>query len=248
MSFRVSAAGFEGPFDLLLQLVLRQKVDIGAVSVASIADQFLEEASRMGDIDLEVASDFALVAATLLDLKAAALLPEDPPAAEGLGDEPGLTPDEARDVLAARLEAYRQFKGAAAALSARADAWALGFAREAGPGPEFAGLAPDCLEGVEAEDLARAAARMLGRRDSPLLESGHIAPRRMPLEARVRQVEAEVGARRRLTFEELVAGDPTVQNRVVSILALLELERRGALSLDQPELFGAITITALGVA
>lgn len=248
MSYRVSAAGFEGPFDLLLQLVMRQKVDIGAVSVAQIADQFLAEAARMGDVDLEVASDFALVAATLLDLKAQALLPDEEPEPQDGEEGLGLAPDEARDLLAARLEAYRQFKGAAAALEARADAWALGFPRDAGPGPEFEGAPPARLAGVPPADLARAAARLLGRREAPLLESGHIAPRRMPLEERVRQVELEVGGRRRLTFEQLVEDDPTVENRVVSILALLELERRGELALEQPELFGAITITALGVA
>ena len=77
MAYRVSTAGFEGPFDLLLQLVTRQKVDIGAVSVSSIADQYLAEMHRMEDLDLDVASDFVLVASSLLELKAASLVPQD---------------------------------------------------------------------------------------------------------------------------------------------------------------------------
>ena len=94
MGYRVSTAGFEGPFDLLLQLVMRQKVDIGSVSVARIADQYLEEVGRMGDLDLEVASDFVLVAASLLDLKAASLVPEEEPAAPDEEEFENLTAEE----------------------------------------------------------------------------------------------------------------------------------------------------------
>ncbi len=247
MSFRVSTAGFEGPFDLLLQLVARQKVDIGAVSVASIADQYLAEVARMGDLDLEVASDFALVAATLLDMKAASLVPEEWDSRRDESDEEleGLSPEEMRDVLAARLLAYRQFRGAAAALAARAEGEALMRPRCAGPDPEFLNLMPDYLEHVRLEDLSRICARFVGRREVLLLESEHIAPRRLPLEVRVGQVDREVRARGRLTFEELLGADASVPNRVVSILALLELERRGALTMEQPELFGTIAIEAV---
>ena len=109
MAYRVSVAGFEGPFDLLLQLVMRQKIDIGTVSVSAVADQYLAEVANMPDVDLEVASDFVLVAATLLDLKAAALVQGDP--VEDTTEEDfddgyeDLTADEMRDVLVARLMA-----------------------------------------------------------------------------------------------------------------------------------------------
>lgn len=247
MGYRVSTAGFEGPFDLLLQLVSRQKVDIGAVSVASIADQYLDEVRRMGDLDLEVASDFVLVAATLLDLKAASLVPDEPRVDPD--DEPGefenLSPEEVRDVLVARLVAYRQFKNAALALGARAEAEARTHPRTAGPDPEFLNLMPDYLEGVELERLSTICARFVGRRETLLLESEHIAPKRLPLEVRVEQVDEVVRARRHLTFDELVADDPGVPNRVVSILALLELNKRNAVKLTQPELFGTIAIDAV---
>ena len=144
MALRVSTAGFEGPFDLLLTLVSRQKVDIGAVSVAQVADQYLAEVERMGEVDLEVASDFVLVASTLLELKAASLMPqEDGVSREGDEDLEALSPQEMRDVLVARLLAYRQFKNAAAALAGRMRAQALVHPRTAGPGEEFSGLAPD---------------------------------------------------------------------------------------------------------
>lgn len=246
MSFRVSTAGFEGPFDLLLQLVSRQKVDIGSVSVAQIADQYLAEVARMGELDLEVASDFVLVAATLLDLKAASLVGDDEqPDPELEGEFAGMSAAEVRDVLVARLVAYRQFKGAAASLGARQEAEARTHPRTAGPDPEFLGLLPDYLAEVELEGLARACARFFARRETLLLESEHIAAKRIPLETRVEQVGRTVRARRRLTFEELVADDPAVENRVVSLLALLELNKRRELALEQRELFGTIVIDAV---
>lgn len=246
MSYRVSTAGFEGPFDLLLQLVSRQKVDIGSVSVAAIADQYLAEVGRMGDLDLEVASDFVLVAATLLDLKAASLVPAEKPAqVEGDEDFENLTAEEIRDVLVARLVAYRQFRSAAMALGARAETEARMHPRTAGPEPCFLNLMPDYLENVDLATFGRICATFLSRRETFLLESEHIAPKRMPLETRVEQVDERVRVERHLTFDELIADDPSVENRVVSMLALLELNKRHAVLLDQPQLFGTITIDAI---
>ena len=127
MSYKVRTQAFSGPFDLLLQLVTRQKVTIGSISIAEVANQYLAEVERMRDLDLDVASDFVLVASTLLDIKAASLVPAEPAKkrAEVIEDEEdddelsSLDPDEAREVLIARLIAYKQFRGAAAALAAR---------------------------------------------------------------------------------------------------------------------------------
>lgn len=247
MAYRVSTAGFEGPFDLLLTLVTRQKVDIGAVSVASIADQYLAEMNRMGDLDLDVASDFVLVASSLLDLKAASLVPQDDPAPAVDPDEEfeDLSPEEIRDVLVARLMAYRQFKNAAASLGSRAESEARMHPRTVGPDPEFLNLMPDYLEGVLLSTLGNICAEFVGRRETFLLESEHIAPKRMPLETRVEQVDSHVRAVRHLTFDELVANDPSVPNRVVSLLALLELNKRQSVVLTQPQTFGTLTIDAV---
>ena len=131
MSWRVKTDAYTGPFDLLLQLVSRQKVAIGSISVAEVADQYLAEVERMSDLDLDVASDFVLVASTLLDMKAAALVPEggvtltQHAGEEDLDEEDdlaGLSPDEAREVLIARLITYKQFRNAGAALGSRARA------------------------------------------------------------------------------------------------------------------------------
>ena len=129
MSYRVSTQVYSGPFDLLLQLVTRQKVDIGAISISEVAEQYLAEAERIEALDLDVASDFLLVAATLLDIKAASLVPQEAPRKvdddeidEDLEELSSLDGDALREVLIQRLIAYKQFKGAAAALGARMQA------------------------------------------------------------------------------------------------------------------------------
>lgn len=131
MSYRVSTQVYSGPFDLLLQLVTRQKVDIGAISISEVAEQYLAEAERIEALDLDVASDFLLVAATLLDIKAASLVPQEAPRKvdddddefdEDLEELSTLDGDALREVLIQRLIAYKQFKGAAAALGARMQA------------------------------------------------------------------------------------------------------------------------------
>ena len=117
--------------------------------------------------------------------------------------------------------------------------------RTCGPDPEFLSVMPDYLAGVELPALAAMCARLVGRREALLLESEHIAPRRIPLEVRVGEVDARVRAAGHMTFDELVADDPSVPNKVVSILALLELSKRDIVRLDQREVFGEIAIDAV---
>ena len=162
MSYRVSTQVYSGPFDLLLQLVTRQKVDIGAISISEVAEQYLAEAERIEALDLDVASDFLLVAATLLDIKAASLVPQEAPRKvddddefdEDLEELSALDGDALREVLIQRLIAYKQFKGAAAALGARMQAESRMHPRVAGPDPEFLGLMPDYLAGITLRGLA----------------------------------------------------------------------------------------------
>ncbi|MEG0217554.1 MAG: segregation/condensation protein A, partial [Raoultibacter sp.] len=108
MSYRVRIESFEGPFDLLLYLVSRQKVAIGAISITAIADQYLAEVQHMDALDLEVASDFLLVAATLLEIKAASLIPHQRSEVEDEFED--IAPNEARDILIERLLNYKKFK------------------------------------------------------------------------------------------------------------------------------------------
>ena len=247
MSYRVSTAGYTGPFDLLLQLVSRQKVDIGAISIAEVAEQYLAEVDRMTDVDLDVASDFLLVAATLLDIKAASLVPEE--ASRPSGDEleeddelAGLDADALREVLIQRLIAYKQFKGAASALGARMEAESRMHPRVAGPDPAFLNLMPDYLAGITLRGLAVICADLDSRRETFLLEAEHVAPHRVPLELTVASVDRLTAAKGSCTFSDLIAGAETTDQLVSTFLAILELAKRGALLLTQEENFGEIVI------
>ena len=249
MSYRVRTQAYSGPFDLLLQLVTRQKVTIGSISISEVANQYLAEVERMADLDLDVASDFVLVASTLLDIKAASLVPDEPVTRrrealdpEDADDLEGLTPDEAREVLIARLIAYKQFRGAGAALGARAEAEGRMFPRTVGPDPEFLGLMPDYLEGISLRSLAVICADIDSRRETFLLESEHIAPRRLPVALTVATVDRLVRGRGRVTFSELLDGQETPEAVVANFLAILELFKRGIVRVRQDEAFGEIQI------
>ena len=246
MSYRVSTQVYSGPFDLLLQLVTRQKVDIGAISISEVAEQYLAEAERIEALDLDVASDFLLVAATLLDIKAASLVPQEAPRKADDDDEidelSALDGDALREVLIQRLIAYKQFKGAAAALGARMQAESRMHPRVAGPDPEFLGLMPDYLAGITLRGLAVICADLDGKRQTFLLEAEHVAPHRVPLDLTVASVDRFTMAHQTCTFRELLDGDATTEQLVVTFLAMLELAKRGSLTLSQDEIFGTICI------
>lgn len=245
MSYRVQTQAFSGPFDLLLQLVSRQRVDIGAISISEVADQYLAEVERMGELDLDVASDFVLVASTLLDIKAASLVPEDAPVRSDDEDEDDLadlSADEAREVLIARLIAYKQFRNAAAALGSRMEAQARMHPRTAGPGPEFLNTMPDYLEGITLRGLAVICADLDSRREGFLLEAEHIAPKRLPVALTVASVDRVTRAHPHTTFDELLDGDSTPEQVVVTFLAILQLYKLGSVRLTQNDNFETIDI------
>ena len=228
MSYRVTTQAYSGPFDLLLQLVSRQKVDIGSISIAEVAEQYLEEVERLQSLDLDVASDFLLVAATLLEIKASSLVPDDAPRVvldeEDEAEYDALDGDALREVLIQRLIAYKQFKGAAAALGARMEAESRMHPRVAGPDPEFMNLMPD------------------GKRQKFRHEAEHVAPHRLPLELTVASVDRVTISKGSTTFRDLLDGEATVEQVVATFLAILELAKRGSVTLEQDENFGTITI------
>lgn len=249
MSYNVKTQAYSGPFDLLLQLVSRQKLDIGSISIAEVADQYMREVQSMGELDLDVASDFVLVASTLLDMKAAALVPNEPQRArkeeeeEDDGDDlANLSPDEAREVLIARLIAYKQFRNAAAALGSRMEAESLMEPRTAGPDPEFMGLMPDYLEGITLRSLAVICADLDSRRQGFLLEAEHIAPKRLPIALTVASVDRVTRAHPLVSFSDLLDGDLRPETIVATFLAILELEKRGSVVLTQEHTFGEIDV------
>lgn len=248
MSYKVKTQAYTGPFDLLLQLVSRQKVAIGSISIAEVADQYLEEVEAMGELDLDVASDFVLVASTLLDMKAASLVPDhrtkakDADPDEEENDLSDLSPDEAREVLIARLIAYKQFRNAASALGARMEAEGRMEGRAAGPDPEFLGLMPDYLEGITLRSLAVICADLDSRRESFLLEAEHVAPKRLPIALTVASVDRVTRNHPLVSFTELLDGDLRPETVVATFLAILELCKRGSVILSQAETFGEIDV------
>lgn len=240
MSYKVRIDSFEGPFDLLLYLVSRQKVDIGAISITEIADQYLEEVSRMDSLDLDVASDFLLVASTLLEIKAQSLIPRERTELDEEFAE--LAPSEARDILVERLMEYKKYKNAAAVLHNRFIAEGRMHTRPFGPDACFLGLMPDFLAGVTVDALAYQAAAALARREVFLLESEHIAAKPIPVEVHVRAIHQRIRNRKKMRFSELVGPETPKEVLVVTFLAILELYKRMMVNLVQDEAFGDIAI------
>lgn len=248
MSYKVNTATYSGPFDLLLQLVSRQKVAIGSISISEVADQYLAEVDAMEELDLDVASDFVLVASTLLDMKAHALVPQDISLKSSYDEDEyddeldGLSPDEAREVLIARLIAYKQFRNAGAALGSCMEAESYMFPRSVGPDPDFLNLMPDYLEGITLRSLAVICADIDSKRETFLLEAEHVAPKRLPVALTVASVDRLTRSKGKVTFSELLDGQDTPEIVVANFLAVLELFKRGLVRVQQDAIFGEIEI------
>lgn len=243
MSYRVRIESFEGPFDLLLYLVNRQKVDIGSISITEITDQYLAEVQRMSRVDLDVASDFLLVAATLLEIKAASLIPSENE--EEVQEYEDLSPYEMRDMLVAHLFEYKKFKNAASALQMRYEAEGRMHVRTFGPDCSFLKVMPDYLKNVTLEKLGAICASIFSRQDVFLLESEHIAARVIPVEEQIEMLYTRVKKEKRVRFSDVVSAGDSSAVIVVTFLATLELYKRSMVSLSQDELFGDIVITFL---
>ncbi|MBS3974234.1 MAG: segregation/condensation protein A [Actinobacteria bacterium] len=242
MAYKVKTSVFEGPFDLLLHLVSRQRLDINAISIVEITDQYLHYVDRMNDLDLDVASDFLLVAATLLEIKASSLAPKEMPFL--VGDELDDLPiDEARDLLVARLLAYQQFKNVALELGARMESSARTHPRNAGIETPFVNLTPDYLGGVTLHTLAVICADLVSRRRTFLLAADHVATKPISLEAHCRDLASRLVREKIVRFSRMYEGSAvTPEVLVAGFLAVLELYKRGIASVRQDDLFGDIII------
>lgn len=230
MSYEVQLEVFSGPFDLLLQLIARRKVDIYEVDLAEITADFLTHLTEnLDELDLETATRFLVVAATLIELKAARLLPTDE--VEEFDDALG----DARDMLYARLLEYRAFRDVASLLQERLDRHEVFVGREVALEPRFTRLVPDTPLPIDVEDLARLAAVATAPREPEHVDLSHIRKSYISIRDAARSVLrelAEVGSRMR--FRELTDGHDR-GDRVVFFLALLELYKLGHLDLVQPD-------------
>ena len=237
MSYPVKLEVYEGPLDLLLQLVSKQRVDVADISISTVTDEFLKATSASEEVDLETASTFLVLAATLLELKSLKLLPKPRAVDPDLGRLL-----EERDRLLHRLIVYSTFKDAAEWIREEL-AGNEGFHSRVAELPlELLPAVPDLLQGLGSRELAAAAARALERPKRRAVDTSHVTPLTVSLEEIVRELSARVASRGRCSFRELCK-DVERMRVVVSFLALLELYRTGKVELDQDRPFAGITIT-----
>ncbi|MCD6640042.1 MAG: segregation/condensation protein A [Nocardioides sp.] len=241
-AFAVRLDNFEGPFDLLLGLIAKHKLDITEVALSQVTDEFIAHVKALGDEwDLEQTTSFLVVAATLLDLKAARLLPQG-----DVEDEDDLALLEARDLLFARLMQYRAFKQVAAVLEERLAAEALRHPRAVGMEERFATLLPEVLIGVGLDQFARLAARAM--EPKPVLEVSlhHIHAAKVSVREQAALVVERLRRAGTMTFRALCGDSPDRLTTVARFLSLLELFREGAVGFDQVTPLGELTVRWTG--
>lgn len=242
MAFDVATPVFEGPFDLLLHLILKEQVDIYEVSLSRIVDAYLREVEHMQTIDLDIATEFLLIASTLVELKVRRLLPGRDDI--DLDDELALW--EERDMLLARLLECKTFKDVASVLSRLADDADRSFARSAGPDDRFEAVTPDLLEGVSPQRLRSAYLRAITPRPIPRVDLFHVAPSRASVADALTELIDELPRVGRISFRRLTNGLVERLEVIVRFLALLELFKQGLVDLDQGERFGDIDVVWVG--
>lgn len=240
--FTVRLTNFEGPFDLLLQLIGKHRLDITEIALSQVTDEFVAHLDALGDaLDLDQASEFLVVAATLLDLKAARLLP----AAE-VEDDEDLALLEARDLLFARLLQYRAYKGAAAFLRAREADAVRRYPRDVALEPRFAALLPEVLLGVTLEQFAALAARALTPRVPPTVEVSHLHAPSVSVAEQLLVVREHLRSAGTASFRALTADCAHTGEVVARFLALLELYRRQQVVFDQLVPLGELHVRWIG--
>ena len=237
--FQVHLDVFEGPFDLLLALIAKHKLDITEIALSSVTDEFIGYIRALaGGWDLDQASYFLVVAATLLDLKAARLLPSGE-----VDDEEDLALLEARDLLFARLLQYRAYKEVASVIAGRIAVEGRRYPRRVAMEPRFAELLPEVLIGIGAAEFAAIAARVLTPRKPPTVSTAHLHVPKTSVREQAEILLARLRRLRRAAFRQLIADCAGTYEVVARFLAVLELYRDGLVSLDQAAPLGDLYVT-----
>ncbi|CAL9400526.1 segregation and condensation protein A [Streptomyces sp. enrichment culture] len=240
--FTVRLANFEGPFDLLLQLISKHKLDVTEVALSKVTDEFMAHIRAMGpDWDLDQTTEFLVVAATLLDLKAARLLP----AAE-VEDEADLALLEARDLLFARLLQYRAYKQIADIFDQRLDHEARRHPRTVGLEPQLAELLPEVVISIGPEGFARLAVKAMQPKPRPQVYVDHIHAPLVSVQEQAGIVVARLRELGEADFRALVADTEDTLTVVARFLALLELYREKAVALEQEAALGTLLVRWTG--
>jgi segregation and condensation protein A len=241
-AFEVHLDVFEGPFDLLLALISKHKLDITEVSLSKVTDEFIAYIrQRSGGWDLDQVSYFLVVAATLLDLKAARLLPSGE-----VEDEEDLALLEARDLLFARLLQYRAYKEVAAVFAGRMAAAARRFPRRVPLEPRFAELLPEVLFAIGPQEFAALAARALAPKAPPVVSVEHIHAPFISIREQAVLIAGRLRGLGRASFRQLSSGAVGNYEIVASFLALLELYREDAVAFEQVAPLGELYVTWTG--
>jgi segregation and condensation protein A len=250
-SFELHLDNFEGPFDLLLSLISKHKLDITEVSLSQVTDEFIAHVKAgasardsdqgVGEWDLEQTSSFLLVAATLLDLKAARLLPQG-----DVEDEEDLALLEARDLLFARLLQYRAFKQIAGVLETRLAGESRRHPRAVGLEDRFATLLPEVLIGIGLDQFAQLAAKAMEPRTEAEVTLHHIHAHRVSVREQAALVIERLRRSGAMTFRALCGDSPDTLTTVARFLSLLELFREGAVAFDQVSPLGELTVRWTG--
>ncbi|WP_435769949.1 segregation and condensation protein A [Nocardioides sp. SYSU DS0651] len=242
--FEVRLDNFEGPFDLLLNLISKHKLDVTEIALSQVTDEFIahvKSLSGSGGVDLEETTSFLLVASTLLDLKAARLLPQG-----DVEDEEDLALLEARDLLFARLLQYKAYKQVAAVLDRRLQAEAKRHPRAVGLEERFAGLLPEVLIGIGLDAFAALAAKAMEPKPELELTLHHIHAPTVSVREQATIVMDRLRRSGTMTFRALCGDSPDTLTTVARFLSLLELFREGAVAFDQVTPLGELTVRWTG--
>jgi segregation and condensation protein A len=242
--YEVSTPVFEGPFDLLLHLITREQVDIYEVSLSAIVDGYVAHLEQLRLLDLDVATEFLLIAAVLLELKARRLLPD----TDDADPDEELALWEERDLLLARLFECKTFKDAAGSLNRMMDNASRSFPRRAGLEERFLTLAPDLMAGVTPEAVHRAFVVATTPKPVEHVLLDHVAPIRASVAEAVEELIDELPRVGTITFRRLTAELADRLSVIVRFLAILELYKQGMVELEQVANFAELSIIWLGYA
>jgi segregation and condensation protein A len=240
--FAVHLENFEGPFDLLLRLISKHKLDVTEVALSRVTDEFIAHIRAAGpDWDLDQTTEFLVVASTLLDLKTSRLLPH-----AAVEDEEDLALLEARDLLFARLLQYRAYKQVAAILRDQMAAEARCVPRSVCLDERYASLLPEVLIGLGVEELALLAAAALTPKPEPVVGFSHLHAPLVSVREQARMLVARLRTATITTFRALCADSPDTLTTVARFLALLELFGKGAVAFEQVTALGELNVRWTG--
>jgi segregation and condensation protein A len=242
VGYEVRTEVYDGPFDVLLRLITEQRVELYDVRLSDIVDAFLVEIDQLERVDLEMTTEFLLIAAILVELKSRRLLPD----RDGAISDEDLALLEERDYLLARLVECTTFSGAGRRLAEIEKEASKSYPRLAGPDERFDGLTPDLMAGITVEDLRRAAEAALAERPVPVLEVEHVLVDEVTVAEVVEQLIGLLPGGSPVTFRQLTRHASTRIEVVVHFLGVLELYKQGLVELDQVATFGELVVTWVG--